>query len=76
LPADPAEGDAGALCAQFSLALQSGWPVVQALRHVAQVVDNDYIGQRIEAVCATAWSGEECVLRTAVRPAFYHLVLR
>jgi MSHA biogenesis protein MshG len=32
----------------FSLALQSGVPVVQALSTVAQVVDNDYIGQRIE----------------------------
>jgi MSHA biogenesis protein MshG len=49
----------------FSLALQSGVPVVQALSTVALVVDNDYIGQRIEQMRDGVERGES-VLRTAV----------
>ena len=49
----------------FSLALQSGVPVVQALSTVAQVVDNDFIGRRIEQMREGVERGES-VLRTAV----------
>jgi MSHA biogenesis protein MshG len=48
----------------FSLALQSGVPVVQALSTVALVVDNDYIGQRIEQMRDGVERGES-ILRTA-----------
>ncbi len=49
----------------LALALQSGVPVVQALSTVAQVVDNDYIGQRVEQMRDGVERGES-VLRTAV----------
>jgi MSHA biogenesis protein MshG len=49
----------------FALALQSGVPVVQSLTTVAQVVDNDYIGQRVEQMRDGVERGES-VLRTAV----------
>ena len=49
----------------LALALQSGVPVVQALSTVAQVVDNDFIGQRIDQMRDGVERGES-VLRTAV----------
>lgn len=49
----------------FSLALQSGVPVVQSLVTVAQVVDNAYIGRRVERMREGVERGES-VLRTAV----------
>jgi MSHA biogenesis protein MshG len=49
----------------LALALQSGVPVVQALTTVAQVVDNDFIGQRVEQMRDGVERGES-VLRTAV----------
>jgi len=49
----------------LALALQSGVPVVQALTTVALVVDNDYIGQRVEQMRDGVERGES-VLRTAV----------
>jgi len=49
----------------FALGLQSGVPVVQALSNVAQVVDNDFIAQRIEQMRDGVERGES-VLRTAV----------
>ena len=49
----------------LALALQSGVPVVQSLTTVALVVDNDYIGQRIEQMRDGVERGES-VLRTAV----------
>ncbi|MGH8678891.1 MAG: type II secretion system F family protein [Burkholderiales bacterium] len=49
----------------FSLALQSGVPVVQSLSTVALVVDNDYIGQRVEQMRDGVERGES-VLRTSV----------
>jgi len=49
----------------LALALQSGVPVVQALSTVAQVVDNDFIGLRIEQMRDGVERGES-VLRTAV----------
>jgi MSHA biogenesis protein MshG len=49
----------------FSLAIKSGVPVVQGLSVVSKVVDNDYIGQRIEQMRDGVERGES-VLRTAV----------
>ena len=48
----------------FSLALQSGVPAVQALSTVAEVVDNDFLAQRIEQMRDGVERGES-VLRTA-----------
>jgi MSHA biogenesis protein MshG len=58
----------------FSLALQSGVPVVQALSTVALVVDNDYIGQRIEQMRDGVERGES-VLRTAVSAGIFTTVV-
>ena len=58
----------------FSLALQSGVPVVQALSTVALVVDNDYIGQRIEQMREGVERGES-VLRTAVAAGVFTSVV-
>ena len=58
----------------FSLALQSGVPVVQALSTVALVVDNDYIGQRIEQMRDGVERGES-VLRTAVATGIFTTVV-
>ena len=48
----------------LALALKSGVPVVQALSTVAAVVENDFIGQRIEQMRDGVERGES-VLRTA-----------
>jgi len=58
----------------FSLALQSGVPVVQSLSTVAQVVDNAYIGQRIEQMREGVERGES-VLRTAVAAGVFTTVV-
>jgi MSHA biogenesis protein MshG len=58
----------------FSLALESGVPVVQALSTVALVVDNDYIGQRIEQMRDGVERGES-VLRTAVATGIFTTVV-
>jgi MSHA biogenesis protein MshG len=49
----------------FALAIKSGVPVVQGLTVVSKVVDNEYIGQRIEQMRDGVERGES-VLRTAV----------
>ncbi|HVS25971.1 MAG TPA: type II secretion system F family protein [Burkholderiales bacterium] len=49
----------------FALAFKSGVPAVQALSVVAQVVENDYIGTRIEQMRDGVERGES-LLRTAV----------
>jgi MSHA biogenesis protein MshG len=49
----------------FSLAIKSGVPVVEALNVVAQVVENDYIAERIGHMREGVERGES-VLRTAV----------
>jgi MSHA biogenesis protein MshG len=49
----------------LSIALRSGVPVVQALSVMAQVVDNAYVGQRIEQIRDGVERGES-LLRTAV----------
>lgn len=54
----------------FSLALQSGVPVVQSLTTVAQVVDNAFIGRRIEAMREGVERGES-VLRTSISSGIF-----
>jgi len=49
----------------LALAVKSGVPIVQALSVVAKVVDNDYIGQRIEQMRDGVERGDT-ILRTAV----------
>jgi MSHA biogenesis protein MshG len=49
----------------LSIALKSGIPIVQALSVVEQVVDNAYVGQRIEQIRDGVERGES-LLRTAV----------
>jgi MSHA biogenesis protein MshG len=49
----------------LSLALKSGVPIVQALSVVEQVVDNTYVGQRIEQIRDGVERGET-LLRTSV----------
>jgi len=49
----------------LSIALKSGVPIVQALSVVEQVVDNAYLGQRIEQIRDGVERGES-LLRTAV----------
>jgi MSHA biogenesis protein MshG len=49
----------------LALATKSGVPIVQALSVVAKVVDNDYIGSRIEQMRDGVERGET-ILRTAV----------
>jgi len=49
----------------LSLAVKSGVPIVQGLSVVAKVVDNDYIGQRIEQMRDGVERGET-ILRTAM----------
>jgi MSHA biogenesis protein MshG len=49
----------------FALSTKSGVPIVQGLSTVAGVVDNDYLGQRIEQMRDGVERGES-VLRTAV----------
>jgi MSHA biogenesis protein MshG len=48
----------------LALAVKSGVPIVQGLTMVAKVVDNDYIGQRIEQMRDGVERGET-ILRTA-----------
>jgi MSHA biogenesis protein MshG len=49
----------------LSIALRSGVPIVQALSVVAQVVENSYVGQRVEQIRDGVERGES-VVRTAV----------
>ena len=49
----------------FALSIKSGVPIVQGLTTVANVVDNDYVAQRIEQMRDGVERGES-VLRTAV----------
>ena len=60
----------------FSLALQSGVPVVQALSTVAQVVDNDFIGQRIEQMREGVERGESVLRTSAAAGIFTPVVLQ
>jgi MSHA biogenesis protein MshG len=59
----------------FSLAIKSGVPVVEALNVVAQVVDNDYIAERIGHMREGVERGES-VLRTAVSAGVFTPVVQ
>ena len=54
----------------FSLSIKSGVPVVQGLTTVAEVVDNAYLGQRIEQMRDGVERGES-VLRTSLTAGIF-----
>jgi MSHA biogenesis protein MshG len=54
----------------FALSIKSGVPVVQGLTTVAQVVDNDYLAQRVEQMRDGVERGES-VLRTAMTAGIF-----
>lgn len=58
------------LARSFSLAYRSGVPVVPALSLVAQVVDNDFVAQRVERMREGVERGES-VLRTSVASGIF-----
>ena len=49
----------------FALASRSGVPIIQALANVAQTVDNEYIGRKLDGMREGVERGES-VLRTAI----------
>lgn len=54
----------------FALAYKSGVPIVQALTSVSQVVDNDFVGKRVEQMRDGVERGES-VLRTAATAGIF-----
>jgi len=58
------------LARSFSLAYRSGVPVVPALSLVAQVVDNDFVAQRVERMREGVERGES-VLRTSMASGIF-----
>ena len=54
----------------FALAMRSGVPIIQALSTVAQTVDNDYIGQKVEGMRDGVERGES-ILRVAKRAGIF-----
>jgi MSHA biogenesis protein MshG len=54
----------------FALAIRSGVPVMQCLSAVAEVVDNDYLAERIEKMREGVQRGES-VLRTSVSAGIF-----
>jgi MSHA biogenesis protein MshG len=54
----------------FALAIRSGVPVMQCLSAVAEVVDNDYLAERIEKMREGVQRGES-VLRTSVNAGIF-----
>jgi MSHA biogenesis protein MshG len=54
----------------FALSIRSGVPVMQGLSSVAEVVDNDYLAQRIEKMREGVQRGES-VLRTSVSAGIF-----
>ena len=54
----------------FALSIRSGVPVMQGLSSVAEVVDNDYLAQRIERMREGVQKGES-VLRTSVNAGIF-----
>lgn len=60
----------------LSLAFKSGVPIVQGLSVVAQVVDNDYIGQRIEQIRDGVERGESILRTSATTGVFTPVVLQ
>jgi MSHA biogenesis protein MshG len=60
----------------LALALKSGVPVVQALSTVAGVVENDFIGQRIEQMRDGVERGESVLRTAAVAGIFTPVVMQ
>jgi MSHA biogenesis protein MshG len=60
----------------LSMALKSGVPIVQALSVVEQVVDNTYIGQRIEQIRDGVERGETLLRTTVTTGVFTPVVLQ
>ena len=60
----------------LSIALKSGVPIVQALSVVEQVVDNTYIGQRIEQIRDGVERGETLLRTTVTTGVFTPVVLQ
>ena len=58
----------------FALSMRSGVPLVQALSAVSKVVENDYIGSRIEQMRDGVERGES-ILRTAVTAGVFSPVV-
>ena len=54
----------------FALSIRSGVPVMQCLSAVAEVVDNDYLGERIEKMREGVQRGES-VLRTSANAGIF-----
>lgn len=66
----------GRFARSFSLAFQSGVPIVQALNAVAQVVDNTYIAGRIEQMRDGVGRGESVLRTAATTGVFTPIVLQ
>jgi MSHA biogenesis protein MshG len=60
----------------FALSVKSGVPVVQGLTVVSSVVDNDYIGQRIEQMRDGVERGESVLRTAAAAGVFTPIVLQ
>jgi len=60
----------------LSIALKSGVPIVQGLSVVAQVVDNAYVGQRIEQIRDGVERGETLLRTTVTTGVFTPVVLQ
>jgi MSHA biogenesis protein MshG len=60
----------------FALSVKSGVPVVQGLTVVGSVVDNDYIGQRIEQMRDGVERGESVLRTAAAAGVFTPIVLQ
>jgi MSHA biogenesis protein MshG len=60
----------------FALSMRSGVPVMQGLSSVAEVVDNDYLAQRIEAMREAVQRGESVLRASANAGIFTPVVLQ
>ncbi|HET7199195.1 MAG TPA: type II secretion system F family protein [Burkholderiales bacterium] len=60
----------------LSIALKSGVPIVQALSVVEQVVDNSYVGQRIEQIRDGVERGESLLRTTVTTGVFTPVVVQ
>ncbi|WP_186405290.1 type II secretion system F family protein [Candidatus Accumulibacter aalborgensis] len=58
----------------FSLAMQSGVPVMQALSNAAQTVDNSYVARRIESMRENVERGES-LLRSSISAGIFSPVV-
>jgi MSHA biogenesis protein MshG len=58
----------------FALSSKSGLPIIEALQLVAQTVDNDFIGQKIQAMQIGIERGES-ILQTATHSGVFNLLV-